>query len=135
MTVALLVPGCSQIGIITSYLSCFNLLFLPLKSLDSVAYERSAQERAELFGCLQSGSLSGAAGRKNHRHREVHAAFRRFVLALLGLAGWEKPWMSGPVWVTVIGLHVDVIHLHQLVDGGSRQVIPKTAHSQCVGGV
>lgn len=41
----------SQTGIMTSELSYFNL-FLPLESLDSVAYEWSTQKRAELFWCL-----------------------------------------------------------------------------------
>lgn len=107
----------SQTGIITFQPYPIPIFFLPLESLDSVANERPAQERAELFGCLQPGSLSGAPGRKNHRHREVHAAFSRLRIALPGLAGWENPGMSGPARFTIIALRVNLVNFHQLVDG------------------
>ncbi len=55
-------------------------------------------------------------------------------VALPGLAGWENPGMSGPVWFTVITLHVDAVDLHQSEDGGSQQVIAKPVHSDPVSG-
>ncbi|TNN49608.1 hypothetical protein EYF80_040166 [Liparis tanakae] len=84
----------------------------------------------------QSGSLSGASGRKNHGHREIHAAFRRLVDALPGLAGKENPRMSGPVRIATVAPHVGLINLHQVAGvcgggeggGGSRQVISITVH-------
>lgn len=103
-------------------------IVLPFEALDSVANERPVQKRAELFRCQQPGSLSRTPGGKNHRHREVHAATSRLLVALPGRAGWETPGMSGPVRVTVIVLHVVLINLHQLVDVGvvgSRQIILK----------
>lgn len=119
----------------TSLIISYFSLFLPLESLDSVAYERPTQKRAELFGCLQPGSLSGAAGRKNHRHREVHAALCRLAFALPGLAGWENPWMSGPVRLTGISLHVGVVNLHQFVGGGHDRSFPNLSIYKFVGGV
>lgn len=119
----------------TSLIISHFSLFLPLESLDSVAYERPTQKRAELFGCLQPGSLSGASGRKNHRHREVHAAHCRPAFALPGLAGWENPWMSGPVRLTGISLHVGVVNLHQFVGGGHDRSFPNLSIYKFVGGV
>lgn len=94
------------------------ILRLPLESLDCVAYERSTEKRAELFGCLQPGSLPGATGWKNHRHREVHAALPRVVAAHPGLAAWEKPGIGRPVRVAVFLLH----GLHQVFGARPRQV-------------
>lgn len=121
VTLPVKLPGYAHKLRILSYLN----LFLPLESLDSVAYKRPTQKRAELFRCLESGSLTGATGRKNDRHREVHAALRRLVVALPGLVGWENPWMSGPARVTVITLRVNAVNLHQFAVERSRQVIPK----------
>jgi len=51
---------------------------LPFKGLNGVAYERSVEKRAELFGCRQAGSLPGPSGGKNHGHGETDGR-RRFV--------------------------------------------------------
>ena len=103
-------------------------LVLPFEALDSVANERPVQKRAELFWCQQPGSLSRTPGGKNHRHREVHPATSRLLVALPGEAGWETPGMGGPVRFKVIVLHVVLITPHQVVDVGvvgSRQNILK----------
>lgn len=94
------------------------MILPPLESLDSVAYERPTQKRAELFGCLQSRSLPGAAGGKNHRHREVHVASRRLGVALSGVAVRETPRMSGPVRIATAALRGGVVALHRGAAGG-----------------